>query len=98
MVVHEAVPVRQPIAESWRRSRDAGIDAGVAAAPLVFDRDVLADARAAHPLERHLPMLEALLRQVADETEHLMVITDETGNALWTQGPPPSAAPPTRSG
>ncbi|MCQ0014089.1 hypothetical protein [Actinomadura madurae] len=49
MVVHEAVPVRQPIAESWRRSRDAGIDAGVAAAPLVFDRDVLADARAAHP-------------------------------------------------
>ncbi|MCP9948638.1 GAF domain-containing protein [Actinomadura madurae] len=88
MVVHEAVPVRQPIAESWRRSRDAGIDAGVAAAPLVFDRDVLADARAAHPLERHLPMLEALLRQVADETEHLMVITDETGNALWTQGPP----------
>ncbi|SFN64257.1 MULTISPECIES: helix-turn-helix domain-containing protein [Actinomadura] len=88
MVVHEAVPVRQPIAESWRRSRDAGVDAGVAAAPLVFDRDVLADARAAHPLERHLPMLEALLRQVADETEHLMVITDETGNALWTQGPP----------
>lgn len=88
MVVHEAVPVRQPIVESWRRSQNAGVDAGVMAAPLVFDRDVLADARAAHPLERHLPMLEALLRRVADETEHLMVITDETGNALWTQGPP----------
>ncbi|WP_433472765.1 GAF domain-containing protein [Spirillospora sp. CA-142024] len=88
MVVHDPVTVRPPIAESWRRSRDAGIDAGVAAAPLVFDRDVLADARAAHPLERHLPMLRNLLRRVADETEHLMVITDETGNALWTQGPP----------
>ncbi|WP_243717299.1 GAF domain-containing protein [Actinomadura darangshiensis] len=87
-MVHDPVTVRPPISESWRRSREAGVDAGMAAAPLVFERDVLADARAAHPLRPLLPMLQALLRRVADETEHLMVITDEAGNALWTQGPP----------
>jgi hypothetical protein len=88
MVVHDPVAVRPLISESWRRSRDAGVDAAVAAAPLAFDRDSLADARIAHPLRPHLPMLEALLRRVADETEHLMVITDGAGHVLWTQGPP----------
>ncbi|MFI0407380.1 GAF domain-containing protein [Actinomadura sp. 3N508] len=80
--------VRPAISESWRRSENAGVDSGVQEAPLVFDRDVLADARLAHPLDPHLPMLEGLLRNVADETEHLMVITDDAGHVLWTQGPP----------
>ncbi|TMQ97941.1 GAF domain-containing protein [Actinomadura soli] len=80
--------VRPAISESWRRSESAGVDVDVEAAPLVFDRDVLADARIAHPLDPHLPMLEGLLRHVADETEHLMVITDDGGHVLWTQVPP----------
>ncbi|TDD75036.1 helix-turn-helix domain-containing protein [Actinomadura rubrisoli] len=78
---------REPIAESWRRSRAAGVDVEVVSAPLVFDRDVLADARGAHPLDPHLPLLRDLLRRVADEADHLMVITDEAGHALWTHGP-----------
>ncbi|WP_232383078.1 GAF domain-containing protein [Actinomadura violacea] len=88
VVQNQAIAARPPITESWRRSRDAGVDAAVAAAPLVFDRDTVADARGAHPLDPHLPLLRDLLRNVADETEHLMVITDEAGRALWTQGPP----------
>ncbi|WP_246199028.1 GAF domain-containing protein [Actinomadura syzygii] len=87
-MVRKPVAVRPPISESWRRSRDAGVDVDVRAAPLVYDRDVIADARGAHPLDRHVPMLEELLRGVADETEHLMVITDDAGHVLWTQGPP----------
>ncbi|MEU8344544.1 GAF domain-containing protein [Actinomadura meyerae] len=86
--MRDPVAVRPPIAESWRRSRDAGVDIGVEAAPLVYERGALADARDVHPLQPHLPMLEALLRRVADETEHLMVITDADGHVLWTQGPP----------
>ncbi|WP_067802770.1 helix-turn-helix domain-containing protein [Actinomadura formosensis] len=86
--MHDRVTARPPISASWRRSRAAGVDASVQAAPLVFDRDVIADARGAHPLEPHLPMLEALLRGVVDETEHLMVISDADGHVLWTQGPP----------
>ncbi|WP_243719295.1 helix-turn-helix domain-containing protein [Actinomadura sp. KC06] len=80
--------VRQAISDSWRRSETAGVDVDVRAAPLVYDRDVIADARIAHPLDPHLPLLEDLLRHVADETEHLMVITDDGGHVLWTQGPP----------
>ncbi|MFA1550908.1 GAF domain-containing protein [Actinomadura chokoriensis] len=86
--MHDPVAVRPPISDSWRRSREAGVDVAIDAAPLVFDRDVLADARGAHPLRSHLPMLEALLRRVADETEHLVVISDAAGHVLWTQGPP----------
>jgi len=82
-----APPVRPPISESWRRSWEAGVDTAVEAAPLVYDRDVLGDARSAHPLDPHLPMLRGLLRGVADEAEHLMVIADEAGHALWTEGP-----------
>ncbi|MWA01962.1 GAF domain-containing protein [Actinomadura sp. LD22] len=88
VVQKQAVAARPPIAESWRRSRAAGVDAALASAPLVFDRDTVPDARGAHPLDPHLPLLRDLLRGVADETEHLMVITDEAGRALWTQGPP----------
>ncbi|WP_242906981.1 GAF domain-containing protein [Actinomadura terrae] len=84
-----AAAVRRSIAESWRRSRDAGVDSGLRAAPPVLDRDALADARGAHPLDRHLPLLRDLLRRVADESAHLMVVTDEAGHALWTHGPPP---------
>ncbi|WP_433337208.1 GAF domain-containing protein [Spirillospora sp. CA-294931] len=86
---HEAGPVIRPlIAESWRRSREAGADPGVRSAPLVYDADVVADVRAAHPLDPHLPMLRDLLRNVADEAEYLMVITDAEGHALWSDGPP----------
>ncbi|WP_433152022.1 GAF domain-containing protein [Actinomadura nitritigenes] len=88
VVQNQVVAARPPIAESWRRSRAAGVAAEIAAAPLVFDRDTVADARGVHPLDPHLPLLRDLLRNVADETEHLMVITDEAGRALWTQGPP----------
>ncbi|MBO2451050.1 GAF domain-containing protein [Actinomadura barringtoniae] len=87
-VARAAAPrVRPPISESWRRSWEAGVDTAVEAAPLVYDRDVLGDARSAHPLAPHLPMLRGLLRNAADETEHLMVITDAAGHALWTEGP-----------
>ncbi|TDC55889.1 GAF domain-containing protein [Actinomadura sp. KC345] len=88
MAVPKPADVRPPISESWRRSLDAGVDADVEAAPLVFDRDVIADAREAHPLDPHVPVLNGLLRRVADEAEHLLVITDDAGHVLWTQGPP----------
>jgi hypothetical protein len=75
------------ISESWRRSLDAGIDPETRAAPLVYDTDVLADARQLHPLDRHLAMLRHTLRGVADATGHLMVIADADGHVLWSEGP-----------
>jgi transcriptional regulator of acetoin/glycerol metabolism len=96
---HDAVHTGEPapaatrpaIRESWLRSREAGADPGVREAPLVFDSDMIEDARSAHPLHSYLPMLRGLLRWVGDESEHMMVITDAEGHALWCEGPRPGA-------
>jgi hypothetical protein len=79
---------RPLISESWRRSLDAGVDPELRSAPLVFDADVVADARESHPLDRHLPMLRDTLLGMADATAHLMVVTDAEGHVLWSEGPP----------
>jgi hypothetical protein len=79
---------RDVICESWRRSLAAGVTPEVTAAPLVYDADRIGDARAQHPLDPHLPMLRSTLRGAADATSHLMVITDEDGHVLWSEGTP----------
>lgn len=79
---------REVICASWRRSLAAGVNPEVAAAPLVYDQDRIGDARARHPLDPHLPMLRSTLRGAADATSHLMVITDEGGHVLWSEGTP----------
>lgn len=76
------------IRNSWRRSLAAGVDPGLQAAPLVYDADAIDDARAAHPLAAHLPMVRELLRHVAEASDHLMVVTDGDGCVLWSEGPP----------
>jgi hypothetical protein len=86
-VLLEAAAERPLISDSWRRSLNAGIDPGTQSAPLVFDADVLADARESHPLDRHLPMLRHTLRDMADATAHLMAVTDAKGHVLWSEGP-----------
>ncbi|MCO5992242.1 GAF domain-containing protein [Actinoallomurus rhizosphaericola] len=92
-VLHEAAvagPARTDrplIRESWRRSLDAGVDPDMSAAPQVIDAARVADVRAAHPLDRHLPQLRDTLRRVADATTQLMVITDGDARVLWSEGP-----------
>jgi len=78
---------RGKISESWRRSLAAGVSPEVPAAPLVYDTDRLDDARTAHPLDHHQPMLSGLLSTVADQAEHLIIITDADGHILWSEGP-----------
>jgi hypothetical protein len=87
-VWHEAAaPVRALIRASWRRSLDAGVDPEMRAAPQAIDAARVADLRAAHPLDRHLPQLRDTLRGVADATTQLMVITDGDARVLWSEGP-----------
>lgn len=77
---------RRLISASWRRSMEAGIDPETRAAPQVFDESSMADVRGAHPLRPLLPMLADTLRQVADETNHIMIVTDADGRILWRDG------------
>ncbi|GLY90201.1 helix-turn-helix domain-containing protein [Actinoallomurus iriomotensis] len=78
---------RPVVTDSWRRSLAAGVDPGLASAPLVFDADTITGVRRSHPLDRHLTMLREALRGMADASAHLMVITDADGHVLWSEGP-----------
>lgn len=82
-----AFTARAPIRESWCRSLAAGVDPDIRSAPQVIDTAMVPDVRAAHPLDRHLPLLRETLLGVADATTHLMVITDGDGRVLWSEGP-----------
>ncbi|WP_113698992.1 helix-turn-helix domain-containing protein [Nonomuraea lactucae] len=77
---------RQLIAASWRRSMDAGIDPEAVAAPLALDLARLNDARDCHPLRPLLPLLTEALGRMADESAHIVVVTDGEGRVLWREG------------
>ncbi|MFI6604051.1 GAF domain-containing protein [Nonomuraea sp. NPDC050536] len=87
-VTGEAWPAgpRRLITASWRRSMEAGIDPEGRAAPLVYDQTDINDVRQAHPLLPMLPMLAQTLTQMADESAHIMIVTDAAGRILWRDG------------
>jgi GAF domain len=79
--------VRTPIADSWRRSRGAGVDpSGNHLAPVLADEDQTSARWDVHPLAAALPLIEDSLTAIADESEHLIVISDADGLLLWIGG------------
>ena len=77
---------RQLITASWHRSLEAGIDPESTCAPLVCDPAYIKDIRDAHPLQPLLPLLAQTLSGLADETGHIMIVTDGDGRVLWRDG------------
>ncbi|HWC85960.1 MAG TPA: GAF domain-containing protein [Solirubrobacteraceae bacterium] len=79
--------VRSPVAESWQRSLDAGVDpSGGRLAEVVADR---ADASAhwkAHPLVEAAPLIHDCLGSVTRGSEQLIVVSDATGMLLALEG------------
>lgn len=79
--------VRSPVADSWRRSLDAGVDPGGGRlAAVVADRG---EARAhwkAHPLAEAAPLIRDCLASIASESEHLIVLSDAAGMLLALEG------------
>lgn len=81
--------VREPIAESWRRSFAAGIDpVGHQLAPVVADEDEAQMLWEEHPLARAAPLIRECLAAVAEDADHLVVITDANGVLLSVEGSP----------
>ncbi len=78
--------VRGVIAESWRRSVQAGLDPERSVAPTVLDRDRLAEYRATHPLAAVLPMLTEALGGAIEACECVLAIADVHGSLLWVHG------------
>ncbi|AXK32033.1 GAF domain-containing protein [Streptomyces armeniacus] len=82
-----AEPVRNVVADSWRRC------AGALVRPESVARVDLAGAelsafRAEHPLARVMPLIRELLGTIADDGAHLLSVCDETGRMLWVEGHP----------
>lgn len=80
--------LRAPIIESWQRCASAGVDATQRPSMSVMSSDEVRDIWAEHPLGGLVPTLRALLADIAEEAQHLMVVTDEDGRLLWIEGHP----------
>jgi hypothetical protein len=79
--------VREPIVDSWRRSAEAGIDpTGHQLAPVLADEDETKMLWQEHPLARMAPLIHECLGAIADEADHLIVITDANGLLLSVEG------------
>ncbi|WP_431842057.1 GAF domain-containing protein [Calidifontibacter indicus] len=78
--------LRSVVADSWRRSVDAGVRASDAQAPLVFAGPDLDDYRRAHPLWRAMPVLQEVLEQAVVDSEGLLALADEHGQLLFVRG------------
>jgi hypothetical protein len=80
-------PVRAPIADSWRRSAAAGVDpSGLRIAPMVADADEASARWEIHPLAEMAPLIRSCLAATADESQHLIVVSDANGVLLWVEG------------
>jgi GAF domain len=80
-------PVRAPIADSWRRSAAAGVDpSGLRVAPVVADADEASARWEIHPLAEMAPLIRSCLAATADESQHLIVVSDANGVLLWVEG------------
>ena len=79
--------VRMPIADSWRRSHAAGVDpSGDHLAPVLADEEETSARLDVHPLATALPLIEDSLAAIADESAHLIVVSDAQGLLLWIGG------------
>jgi signal transduction histidine kinase len=79
--------VRAPVADSWQRSRAAGVDpSGSRLAPAAVDRAEAFERWDLHPLGEAAPLIRECLASIADESEHLIVVSDAAGVLLQLEG------------
>ncbi len=79
--------MRAPVADSWRRSLVAGVDPeGSRFAPAAADRDEASVRWEMHPLGQAAPLIRACLAGIADESDHLIVVSDAAGVLLQVEG------------
>ncbi|MEU3020472.1 GAF domain-containing protein [Nocardiopsis sp. NPDC007018] len=79
-------PLRPVIEDSWERMRQFGIDPFGASPPKMARMDELQRHREASPISEVLPLIRRSLVSVADEAEHIMLVTDAAGRVLWREG------------
>lgn len=85
----ELASVRAPIGASWERSQAAGVDPfSDRPAPVLGAADDVAARWQVHPLAAAVPLIRECLGAVAEESQHLLVVSDDHGMLLWIEGDP----------
>ncbi|CAL9358160.1 hypothetical protein SUDANB121_00618 [Nocardiopsis dassonvillei] len=77
---------RPVIEDSWNRVRRFGIDPDAGPPPRVVSPDELHRRREESPIAEVLPLIRRSLVSVADEADHIMLVTDASGQVLWRDG------------
>jgi hypothetical protein len=79
--------VRDPIVDSWLRSRDAGVDpSGRQPAPSLVELQGARALWADHPLAVAGPLIDECMALASVETDHLTVVSDADGMLLSIRG------------
>lgn len=77
---------RSIVSASWDRSLAAHVDPDDGEAPMVYEPGDLSQLREQHPLAPVMPLLRQMLVSIADDAEHVMIVTDADGLILWREG------------
>jgi transcriptional regulator of acetoin/glycerol metabolism len=77
--------LRPTIVESWRRSLAARLDPTDSIAPIEADESEMRERWFEHPLGSLTHVLTEQLRQVAEESRSVVVVTDESGLVPCTE-------------
>jgi PAS domain S-box-containing protein len=78
--------MRTAIFDSWKRSLDTGLDPIDLLAPLEADRTEMAERWAEHPLGSLAHVLLDQLKDIAGESQSLIVVSDASGLLLHIEG------------
>ncbi|MEA2301423.1 MAG: hypothetical protein QOE44_1958 [Solirubrobacteraceae bacterium] len=79
--------IRGPIADSWRRSRDAGVDpSGRQPAPSVVEVEAARALWSSHPLASALPLIGHCMANASVDADCLLVVSDADGVLLRIVG------------
>ena len=79
--------IRPPIIDSWRRSREAGVDpAGRLRARSVCELTGARELWEEHPLQRMSPLIEQCLAETLVDSDNLLVVSDADGMLLHISG------------
>lgn len=80
------VSLRPVVQDSWARVRRLGVDPDSGPPPRTARLEELHRDRTASPIAEVLPLIRRSLVPVADQADHIMLVTDAAGQILWRDG------------
>lgn len=78
--------LRKIVADSWKLSRDSGVNPDQVLPPVDLTDEELEAYRSAHPLAAMMPLIRRLLVEEAEGTNAIVAVADADARLLWVEG------------